>query len=144
MDNIHKSLVILLLDFLKTVSFGMEKDSPGSYLSAFVPPDDLAGFASFIKVDEKGAGKHGNHKNLPYVTYGVRSLSVYISDLVEAMKLESIVRKALHISGPESCELGENFDKAFLLLEYIDSVLDVHKCNDEGVVKESAPLQRLD
>lgn len=139
MGSIHKSLAILLLDFLKTMSHRIEKESSGSPVDPFVLPADLVAFASFVKVDERGAGKHGNRKHLPYITYALRSLSVYVSDLVETLKLEPVIEKA----GPESSELGQNFEKAILFLEYIDSVLDVHKCNDESIVKEAGPVQTL-
>ena len=61
------------------------------------PNEDHIKFKDFVKVDSKGLGvddqpgKYGNHAIIPFVPYNLRSLVIFIADLVRAWELISML-----------------------------------------------------
>ena len=125
------------------------KDTVSSYCAACAKPgsdpfeihDELLKFASFVKDKEKAPGKHGNHKTLPYVSYSLRTLAIYISDVVETLKLEPSFKKMLLENGKDDQKTDFAYEVRYL--GYIDSVLDIHKCADDSLVQDMGPILNL-
>lgn len=113
---------------------GVNAEDPRPFLLS----DDLLAFSKFVKNGEGRACKHGEHTVLPFISFSFRSLTIYVSDAVQAaMKTVAIEEGRLE---------EEKEQKEYL--EYADAVLDVQTCSgDEGRMASLAtavgPLQTL-
>lgn len=101
-------------------------------------PEGMAAFAKEVKRGQVVPGKYGNSKALPFLSYSLRSLIVYISEVAIVWdKVLAENQKAVLGADESSWEDQANF------LGYIESVLDVGKCNDPEITETEACSKML-
>ena len=104
-------------------------------------PEDLQAFADFVKGSATcAAAKHCNHTYLPFLPYGVRTLAIYIADLVRALKMEADLLDSVDAEGVQKTT---DFAKELYFFAHMESVQDVGKCADQSITDAMSEIQSL-
>ena len=124
------------------------------------PNEDHIKFKDFVKVDSKGLGvddqpgKYGNHAIIPFVPYNLRSLVIFIADLVRAWELISMLPSFEEKHKQYQQQVNENetdanakknqpgdFSQELIFLSFADAALDMNKCTDTTILDSLKNLQ---
>ena len=94
---------------------------------------EVSGFVDFVKGkgQDTPAGKHGNLKELPFLSFALRSLAIYVADVVAGLKLECQLQM-----GPDK----ENVMPVLSFLKHVEAAQDIDRCGEAGKELFAEPL----